>query len=186
MFDQIIMDQELLASVPKDQFFYTAMDCYVHDVESLRGSQIDAMSKACAEKSLELVRSAMLGGGDPGELMVASYFGGLAVANSNVGICHPLSYGLSTVLGLHHGEAICAAFEQLEEYYGPFVREFRDIRERLGVKIPQGLAKRATPEQIDIMAAAALKNEKPLANAFGPDWRAVFSPEKVKTLLLRI
>ena len=35
LFDQILLDPELLAGVPKDQWFYTGMDCYIHDVESL-------------------------------------------------------------------------------------------------------------------------------------------------------
>jgi len=35
VFDQIVLDPELTAGVPKDQWFYTGMDCYVHDIESL-------------------------------------------------------------------------------------------------------------------------------------------------------
>ncbi len=49
--------------------------------------------------------------------MVASYLGGLSVANSEVGVCHALSYGISLVLGYHHGIANCIVFNQLEEYY---------------------------------------------------------------------
>lgn len=37
MFDQIILDPNLLKTVPLDQEFYTGMDCYIHCVESLHG-----------------------------------------------------------------------------------------------------------------------------------------------------
>ncbi len=37
LFDQLILDPELLAGVPKEQWFYTGMDCYIHNVESLEG-----------------------------------------------------------------------------------------------------------------------------------------------------
>ena len=33
-FDQIILDPNLIANVPKDQRFYTGMDCYIHCIES--------------------------------------------------------------------------------------------------------------------------------------------------------
>lgn len=183
VYDQIILDSDFLATVPKEQFFWTSMDCYIHDVESLRGSMIDAMSTAFAEKSLELLREVFLKKMDHGKLMVASYLGGCAVANSNVGICHPLSYGLSLVLGLHHGLACCIAFDKLAEYYQTEVPEFRQMMKRFGVDIPRNVMKGVTEEQFDRMAEATLKNEKPLTNAFGPDWRKVFTKEKVIGLL---
>lgn len=182
VFDQIIMDSDLLKTVPVDQMFYTAMDCFIHDVESLRGSMIDTISRAYAEKSLDLLRNYFHNGMNPDDLMVASYFGGCAVANSNVGICHPLSYGLSLVLDYHHGIANCIVFQQLEEYYGEYVKEFVAIKEKLGAKIPAGIIKDVTPEQMDRMVDATLLNEKPLTNAFGEKWREIFTPDKVKEL----
>jgi len=35
VFDQILLDPELIAGAPIDQRFYTGMDCYIHCVESL-------------------------------------------------------------------------------------------------------------------------------------------------------
>jgi 3-deoxy-alpha-D-manno-octulosonate 8-oxidase len=51
------------------------------------------------------------------KLMIASYFGGLSIAYSQVGVCHALSYGLSFVLGTRHGIGNCIVFDQLEEFY---------------------------------------------------------------------
>ena len=43
--------------------------------------------------------------------MMASYFGGMSIAYSQVGACHALSYGLSFVLGTHHGIGCCITFD---------------------------------------------------------------------------
>ncbi len=182
VFDQVILDPELLKTVPKDQFIYTAMDCMVHNVESLRGIQNDAMTIALAEKSLEMIKSIFLGEMNIEKLMVASAMGGLAVANSNVGICHPLSYGLSLILNLHHGYSICIAFNQLEEYY-PEVKDFKKILNKYGIVLPKIIDSSVTEEQIVRMAEATLKNERPLENAFGKNWRDEFTKEKVIGLI---
>lgn len=185
VFDQVILDPEFLKTVPTEQFIYTAMDCLVHNVESLRGSQNDSMTIALAEKSLEMMKSVFLGEMDLEKLMVASSMGGLAIANSNVGICHPLSYGLSLVLNLHHGFSICIAFNQLEEYY-PEVKDFKIILKKYGVELPKIIDASITDDQIDRMAEATLKNERPLENAFGKNWREVFTKEKVISLIKKM
>lgn len=185
VFDQIIQDPTLMKTVPPDQFMYTAMDCYIHCVESLRGSTNDAMTIAFAQKSLELLRTVFLKEMDYEKLMVASYLGGSAVANSNVGICHPISYGLSKVLNFHHGFAVCVAFNQLGEYY-PEVMEFKEILENHNVKLPEKLLKNTTDEEMEMMIDAILKNEKPLQNAFGSDWQRIFSRSKVREILNNI
>ena len=182
VFDQVILDPTLLKTVPKDQFFYTAMDCFVHNVESLRGSQNDELTIAFAEKSLEMMRDVFFNEMNYEKLMIASVMGGISIANSNVGICHPLSYGLSLVLGLHHGFAICIAFNQLEEYY-PEVKEFKQFLNKSGVKLPKIINDNITKDQIDRMADATLKNERPLENAFGKNWRTIFPKEKVISLI---
>ena len=40
-------------------------------------------------------------------------------------------------------------------------------------------------DQVDKMVEATLKNEIPLENAFGNNWREIFSPKIVKDLLLK-
>jgi len=185
VFDQIIMDPDLMKTVPKEQFMYTAMDSYIHCVESLRGNTNDAMTIAFAEKSLELLREIFLGEMDEEKLMTASYLGGSAVANSNVGICHPISYGLSLVMGFHHGFAVCVAFNHLEEYY-PEVKEFKKILQKNNVALPTGLLRNVSEKEMDQMIKAIRKNEKPLENAFGPDWETIFTEEKVREILNKI
>ena len=38
VFDQVIYDATLLKTVPKEIFIYSAMDCFIHCVESLQGT----------------------------------------------------------------------------------------------------------------------------------------------------
>jgi 3-deoxy-alpha-D-manno-octulosonate 8-oxidase len=185
VFDQVILDADLLKTVPKEQFIYTAMDCFVHNEESLLGRINDAMTIALAEKSLDIMKDIFLGEMDHEKLLIASSLGGLAVANSSVGICHPLSYGLSLELGLPHGFAICVAFNQLEEYY-PNVKVFKEILKKYDIVLPKVINSEITEAQLDFMADATLLNEKPLSNAFGDNWKSIFTKEKVKDLLRKM
>ena len=185
VFDQVILDADLIKTVPHEQFVYTAMDCFVHNCESLLGMQNDAMTIAMAQKSSDMIKEVFLGEMDHEKLLVASSMGGLAIANSNVGICHPFSYGLGYVLGLHHAFAICIAFNQLGAYY-PEVETFKKILQKNNIVLPKIITEDITPEQLDHMAELTLMNEKPLSNAFGPEWRSVFGKEKVIELLKRM
>jgi len=60
LYDQILLDPELVADVPKDQWFYTGMDCYIHDIESLQAPSSTSSAAPTARKSLELCRQVFL------------------------------------------------------------------------------------------------------------------------------
>lgn len=182
MFDAIILDSELTATVPADQRFYSAMDCYIHCVESLRGTMINEIAAAYASKALEMCREVFLEKASDDKLMVASYMGGLSIVNSEVGICHALSYGLSLVLGYRHGIANCIAFNVLDEYYDPYVQEMRDMMQREGVVLPTGVTRSLTEAQVESMVDMTLRMERPLTNALGPDYKTLLTREKIRAL----
>ena len=60
VYDQVVLDPELIAGVPVEQWFYTGMDCYIHCIESLTGTYLNAFSQAYGEKSLALCREVFL------------------------------------------------------------------------------------------------------------------------------
>ncbi len=189
VFDQIVLDPELIAGAPEPQRFYTAMDCYIHCIESLEGTFLNTFSKAYGEMALELCREVYLGDGDDeadDKLMMASYCGGMSIAYSQVGICHALSYGLSFVLGLHHGVGNCVAFEQLEEYYPDGVREFRRMMDRHRIALPQGVTRGISAEDMDRMVAVALTLAPLWENSLGPDWRNIMTGDRIRTLYARM
>lgn len=188
VFDQIVLDPELIAEVPRNQWFYTGMDTYIHCVESMTGHLKNTFSEAYGYKSMELCREVFLGenfGQNPlndEKLMVASYFGGLSLTYSEVGVCHALSYGLSYVFGTRHCIANCIIFEQLENYYPEGVREFREMVKKNEIFIPQNLAKDWTDAQVDKMADVALALTHMWNHAIGLDWKDKIKKETLKEI----
>ncbi len=186
VFDQIVLDPELLAGVPADQRFYTGMDCYIHCIESLAGTYLNAFSQAYAEKALSLCRQVFLEDCQDADdkLMMASYFGGMSIAYSQVGICHALSYGLGFVLGIHHGIGNCIAFNQLEEYYPDGVHQFRQMLAKQQVSLPANIMAEVSPQQIEKMIDVALILEPLWENALGENWRQQMSRQRIRQLYL--
>jgi 3-deoxy-alpha-D-manno-octulosonate 8-oxidase len=188
IFDQIVLDPELIVGAPKEQRFYTGMDCYIHCIESLSGTYLNAFSRAYGEKSLALCRDVFLGNFADADdrLMMASYFGGMSIAYSQVGVCHALSYGLSFVLGLHHGIGNCVAFDYLDEFYHDGVLEFRNMMEKHEISLPRQLTSGLDNEQLEKMADVALVLEPLWENALGKDWKKIMTRERIKELYQRM
>ena len=123
VFNQIILDPELIESVPLDKWFYTGMDTFIHCIESREGILNNAYSTAYGDQALALCRDIYLSkaAGQTKEnnekLMVASLMGGMSLTYSEVGIVHAMSYGLSMILGEKHCFANCIAFQNLADYF---------------------------------------------------------------------
>lgn len=188
VFDQIIMDPELIATVSTDQWFYTGMDCYIHCIESLEGTYLNEFSKAYGEKSLELCRQVYLDDHPEKDdkLMMASFMGGMSIAYSQVGACHAVSYGLGYVLGYHHGIGNCIAFDVLEDFYPEGVAEFRTMLEKHNVTLPKGICKDLPDETIQRMVKVA-KSMGPLwHNVYGDGWEEKVTDEMLTSLYRRM
>jgi len=184
VFDQIIMDPNLTKTVPKNQYFYTGMDAYIHCVESLSGSYRNAIGDAYSEQTINLCRSVfnadkMMSDENRSKMMVASYLGGCAIATSYVGIVHPFSAGLSVVLGVHHCVANCITMRAMDEFYPEEYREFWQMVDKQSVEIPEGICKNLTDEQYDQLYKSTVIHEKPLTNALGENYKDILSKEKM-------
>lgn len=188
VFDQVVMDPELIADVPRDQRFYTGMDCYIHCVESLTGTYLNAFSQAYGEKSMAMCQEVFLQNvaDSDDKLMMASFFGGMSIAYSQVGVCHALCYGLSFVLGVHHGIGNCIVFDQLEKYYPEGVAEFRQMMAKQQVSLPRGVTAGVTDAQMETMVNVSLVLEPLWENALGKDWRQEMTRERIKELYRRM
>lgn len=188
LFDQVVMDPDLTEGVPEDQYFYTGMDCYIHCVESLTGTYLNAFSQAHGEKALSLCREVFL---DPGpdrddKLMMASYMGGMSIAYSQVGVAHAMSYGLAFVRGIHHGIGNCLVFDCLSEYYPEGVAEFHRMMEKSGVALSRKGLDDVRPDELEKMLDVALTLDPLWENALGSDWKRKMPREKLKTLYQKI
>ena len=187
VFDHLILDPDLSISVPRDQYFYTGMDTYIHCMESMAGSYRNAIGDAYSREASDLCRQVflaeeMMAFASREKLMVASYLGGCAIATSYVGVAHPLSAGLSVVLGLHHGIANCIVMRAMSEFYPASYEEFWSMVTRQQVTIPQGVARDLHDDEYRALYDAMIVHEKPLTNALGRHYRDILTLEKVTSL----
>ncbi|MCM4151242.1 alcohol dehydrogenase [Arenibacter sp. N53] len=189
-FDQVLMDPDLTLGVPKEQWFYTGMDCFIHCIESLNGTFLNAFSQSYGEKSLELCKEVYLGDlkedDSRNKLMMASWHGGMSIAYSQVGVAHAMSYGLSYLLGVRHGIGNCLVFQHLEEFYPDGVELFNEMKEKHNIQLPKGICNELTNNDFDIMINVALSLEPLWENALGSAWRTIINPEKLKSIYKKI
>ena len=186
-FDQVILDPELTETVPKDQWFYTGMDCYIHCIESLEGTYLNAFSKSYGEKAYDLCKKVFLDDEVSREeaqdsLMMASWHGGMSIAYSQVGVAHAMSYGLSYLLGTKHGIGNCIVFDHLDEFYPQGVSEFKRMVEKHQVEIPSGLCANLSDQEFNTMIDIALSLEPLWENACGKDWKKRITRDKLRGL----
>lgn len=186
-FDQIVLDPELISTVPANQRFYTAMDCFIHCVESLTGTYLNAFSQSYGEKAQELCEDIFLhqkewDAASDEKLMMASYAGGMSIAYSQVGVAHAVSYGLSYLLGTKHGIGNCIVFDKLHDFYPEGVAKFKKMVELQGIDIPQGITKGLSDQDFDKMIDVSLGMAPLWENALGADWQQQMTRERLRAL----
>jgi len=186
-FDQVILDPELTKDVPKQQWFYTGMDCYIHCIESLTGNYINAFSQTYGEKAFDICKEVFLGNTlsekeSQDKLMMASWHGGMSIAYSQVGVAHAMSYGLGYLLGIKHGVGNCIVFDHLEDYYPEGVSMFKQMKEKHDIQLPQGVCAHLEDYQFDTMIDVALSLEPLWENAIGKNWKTKITREMLLEL----
>lgn len=182
MFNAILLMPGLDSTVASDQKFFSGMDCFIHCVESSQGNFINALSRTFADEALALSEKYFLQSDKSANMALASYFGGVSIVNSEVGICHALSYGLSQELGIRHGLANCLVFDKLEEFYGEFVSVFKEMVRINKIELPQRVCANLTEGQIERMVEATYRMEKPLINALGSNYKKVLNESKIREI----
>lgn len=189
--DQLVLDPELIKTVPEPTRFYTAMDCYIHNIEALNGHRKTVMGDSLGTESLRIFRDIYLSNDSRSpeneeKLMIASYLGGLSLTYSEVGACHAISYGLATVTDIHHGVGNCVVFNQLDEFYPEAVKEFREMMRLNNIEIPRGVTAGCTAEEIDRMIDVSLTLIFMWQHVCGPDWEKIITREKLRGLFLKM
>lgn len=191
IFDALLLDPDLTSTVPREQYFFTGMDTYIHCIESLAGSHRHALADAFSREALRLCADVF--GSDTmqspenlSKLMAASYLGGSALANSYVGIVHPFSAGLSMVLGTHHCVANCIVMNAMDEFYPAEVAEFRNMVSKQSITLPSGLCQALPEEALHDLYLSTIVHEKPLRNALGDGFADVLTEERVIEIFCRM
>ncbi len=189
-FDQVVLDPDLTQGVPKQQWFYTGMDCFIHCVESLNGTYLNAFSQSYGEKAMQLCEEVFLTELKPDEarekLMMASWHGGMSIAYSQVGIAHAMSYGLSYILGTRHGLGNCLVFQHLGDYYPKGVERFKLMMDKNDICLPKRLCSELSEEQLDEMCRVSMGMTPLWENALGSHWQDLINPDLLKEIYLKI
>lgn len=192
VFNQVILDPELISTVPKDWWFYTGMDTYIHCIESHNGLRNNAFSLAYGDQALQLCREVYLNenaGQNPennDKLMVASLMGGLSLTYSEVGVCHALSYGLSKIHGTRHCYANCVIFQHLGDIYFHGVSEFKQMLQKHSITLPQNLSKDWDEDTLTRMATVSYNLPFMWNHAFGDNYREIATIDYIKDLFRRL
>jgi len=191
LYDQLILDPNLMKTVPKEQYFYTGMDTYLHCIESLNGEFRNAIGDAFSHQAIALCRDVfmsddMMSDENREKLMVASYLGGCAIANSFVGIIHPFSAGLSVILDTHHCIGNCITMNAMEEFYPKEYEEFFAMADKQGITIAKGIASNLDDETYLKLYNSTVIHEKPLSNALGDNYKEKLTLDKVTDIFKRM
>lgn len=189
-FDQVILDPNLTQGVSKEQWFYTGMDCYIHCIESLNGTYLNAFSQSYGEKALELCQEVYLGDISSKDardkLMMASWHGGMSIAYSQVGVAHALSYGLGYLLGVKHGIGNCMVFQHLSEFYPEGVVLFNEMMSKHNIQLPKNICSNLCDSDFETMISVAMGMHPLWENALGSNWRAIITPVKLRSIYEKI
>jgi alcohol dehydrogenase class IV len=109
----VILDPELLRTCPKPVLAASGMDAFTQAVESFVSNRATWFSDRLALKGAALINGSLerVHAGESGDgardLMVGSYFAGIALSNARLGIVHGLAHPLGIRYHLPHGLA-CA------------------------------------------------------------------------------
>lgn len=114
--DIALCDGKYLLTAPKQLIANTAVDALSHMIESYINSAASPFSRMCADSGLKLWKSCkgFLAGDKPldintaNDLLTASTYGGMAIAQTGTTLPHALSYTLTYEGGIPHGAAVGA------------------------------------------------------------------------------
>ncbi|MDR2801489.1 MAG: iron-containing alcohol dehydrogenase [Desulfovibrio sp.] len=186
VYDQLVLDPALTRTVPREQFFFTGLDTFMHCFESQRGSYRNVIVDRLSAAAIAICKDIFLSSGDMMEegnmesMMVASYLGGMAAGNT--GAVHPISAALSIVLHLPHGKANCYALSVLSDIYPIEHALFMKMLEKNKITLPSGICRELADEQYEALYQGSIIHEKPLTNALGPKFGTILSRERLTSL----
>lgn len=191
IFDEVYLLPDLLKSVPKKLFFITGMDAFFHSFELLNGRKRVKISDDLAKKTLNLcnkifTNKPLKSQSNFTDIMKASFMGGEAISKSMVGLVHPFSAGLSSILGIKHCLANCIAFRGLKEFYPNEYEIYKNYLDINGIRIPKINLKNCTNSKLTNVYNSVIMHEKPLKNALGINYKIILNKKKIFEILRKM
>lgn len=175
VYDQLLLDPDLLATVPRDQYFYTGIDTFMHCVESLQGSYRNAIIDAFSVRAVQLCEEIFLSDDMMSEenrekmndRLLHRRHGRRERGR------HP-----SLLRRARRRPACGPRPRQLprpERPWGHLPQRIQTVPHHdrtAGVNLPTGICKDLTEEQYEGLYRGCIVHEKPLTNALGPRLQA--------------
>ncbi len=123
--DAAVLDPNLLVDLPPAMTAYTGMDALTHAVEAYTNRYGSREAREYARRAVELVFKNLKPSYDDGanaklreNMLVASYYAGIAFTNNMVGYVHALAHGIGGRYHVQHGLANAVLLPVVMEEFG--------------------------------------------------------------------
>lgn len=120
-----VLDPELLVGLPPDMTAYTGMDALTHAVEAYTNRFGSAAARRYAKQAVLLIFKHLEASFEDGsnldhreQMLLASYYAGIAFTNAMVGYVHALAHGLGGRYHIQHGLANAVLLPIVMQEYG--------------------------------------------------------------------
>ena len=124
--DYAVLIPTLLSELPYDFFATSAIDAFIHAIESYVSPRANIYTRMFSEKAMEMILSGFRAIAEHGpeyrfnlldEFLTASDLAGIAFGNAGTGAVHAMSYPLSGAYHVTHGEANYQFLTEVFKHY---------------------------------------------------------------------
>jgi alcohol dehydrogenase len=152
-FTRVLLDPDLLETVPRDVAAVTGMDALSHALESFVTRTRNPLSSAFASAAWRLLdgafpklMAAVPGDVAPSEMLAGSYLAGAAIECSMLGLAHAMANPLTARFGVTHGVAVGLVLPHVVRFNGATCEE--NYRQ-LALVPPAGSASEALARRVE-------------------------------------
>lgn len=139
--DYAVLDPVLTESLPPDMTAFTGMDAMTHAVEAYTNCFASAKMRGYAKEAVKLICGNLKTAYEDGSnlkarenLLLGSYYAGIAFTNAYVGYVHAIAHALGGLYGVAHGKANAVILPVVLEQYGKTVqRRLAELGEAVGI-----------------------------------------------------
>ena len=139
--DYAVLDPALTESLPPDITAFTGMDAMTHAVEAYTNRFASAKMRGYAKKAVKLISGNLKTAYEDGSnlkarenLLLGSYYAGIAFTNAYVGYVHAIAHALGGLYGVAHGKANAVILPVVLEQYGKAAhRRLAELGEAVGI-----------------------------------------------------